>query len=53
LGYLVEENFVQFFKDAASKNKKQKAIWQNLKNFNYRNDLKLPEEVEQPKIDVF
>ena len=49
-GYATEESFVQFYKNAAEK--KPFVVWKNLYSFHYRDDLKLPEEVESITIDV-
>ena len=49
-GFLVEENFVDFYTSASQDRKS--VVWSNLHSHRYRNDLRLADEVEVEKIDI-
>ncbi len=49
-GYLTEENFIEFYKLAATERKG--VVWNNLHAHHYRNDLKKTTDVEEEKIEV-
>lgn len=50
-GYIIEEEFIKYYKGCCKNKKTLKNVWANLKKLHYRDDLKLPEEVHEDLID--
>lgn len=49
-GYLVLEDFISFYHNAAQQ--RPKHVWHNLSSYHYRNDLRKEYEVEQGEVNV-